>query len=54
MTMEDNKIKPEDTLFSEPERWESWESALVFWCIAIGLAGLVVLGWLVNKLLLYS
>ncbi len=50
--MNDNKIQSEDSLFSDPEPWESWETALVFWCISIGIVGLIILGWLVNTLIL--
>lgn len=52
MIMNDEKFKSEDALFTEPEPWESWETSLVLWCIGIGLAGLIVLGWLINTLLL--
>lgn len=41
-----------EALLSEAEPWESWESKLVLWSIGIGIAGLILLGWLVNTLLL--
>ncbi len=50
--MNENEINSEDSLFSEPEPWEPWETALVLWCIGLGIVGLIVLGWLVNMLLL--
>lgn len=43
-----NEIRSEEALFTEPEPWESWETKLVLWCIGIGIAGLLILGWLVN------
>jgi len=50
--MNEHEIESEGSLFSSPEPWEPWESALVWWCIGIGVAGLVVLGWLVNRFIL--
>ena len=50
--MKTEEIKSEESIFSDPEPWESWETSLVAWCIGIGIAGLVILGWLVNKLIL--
>lgn len=50
--MNDHDIKSDDSLFSDPEPWESWESALVMWCIGIGIVGLIILGWLVNTFIL--
>ena len=50
--MNENDIKSEDSLFSDPEPWESWETSLVIWCIGIGIGGLILLGWLVNTLIL--
>jgi hypothetical protein len=39
--------------FSGPaENWERWESVLVLSSIALGLAGLVLLGWLVDRFIL--
>lgn len=50
--MNDEDLKSDDSLFSDPEPWEPWESALVTWCIGIGVAGLLILGWLVNVFIL--
>ena len=50
--MNENEINSEDPLFTDPEPWEPWETALVMWCIAIGVVGLFILGWLVNTLIL--
>ena len=43
-----------EALLGEPEPWESWESQLVGWSIGIALAGLVILGWLVNTFSLHA
>ncbi|MEE9160277.1 MAG: hypothetical protein V3W03_05235 [Gammaproteobacteria bacterium] len=50
--MNENEINSEESLFSDPEPWESWETSLVMWCIGIGVVGLIILGWLVNTLIL--
>lgn len=50
--MNENEINSEESLFSDPEPWESWETLLVMWCIGIGIVGLIILGWLVNMLIL--
>ncbi|MCK5498274.1 MAG: hypothetical protein KAI77_03690 [Gammaproteobacteria bacterium] len=50
--MNENEINSEESLFSDPEPWESWETTLVMWCIGIGIVGLIILGWLVNTLIL--
>ncbi len=50
--MNENEINSEESLFSDPEPWESWETSLVVWCIGIGVVGLIILGWLVNTLIL--
>ncbi len=34
------------------EPWEPWESKLVGWSIAIGIAVLVLGGWLINATIL--
>jgi hypothetical protein len=39
-------------LSAAPEPWESWETTLVLASLAIGVAGLVVLGWLVARFVL--
>ena len=45
--------EPRDDPFSgEPEAWEPWESRLVLGSLAIGVLGLIVLGWLVDRFLL--
>lgn len=41
-----------DALHGAPEPWEPWETKLVAGCIGIGLVGLVVLGWLVDRFIL--
>ena len=50
--MNDHNVESEDSLFTDPEPWESWETKLVIWCIGLGIAGLVILGWLVNVFIL--
>lgn len=42
----------EDAFSGEAETWEPWETALVLLTIAVGAAGLVALGWLVNHFIL--
>lgn len=42
----------EDALSGQPEPWESWETALVLGSISLGLVGLVLLGWLVDRFIL--
>jgi hypothetical protein len=41
-----------EALTGDAEPWESWETSLVLWSIGLGLAGLVVLGWLVSRFIL--
>jgi len=31
-----------------PEPWEKWETQLVVWSVAVGVAGLVIFGTLIN------
>ncbi|MEO1924707.1 MAG: hypothetical protein ABGY08_01735 [Gammaproteobacteria bacterium] len=50
--MNDPDIKSDESLLSDPEPWESWETALVLWCIGLGVVGLIILGWLVNTFIL--
>ncbi len=50
--MNNNNLNSEDSLFSENEPWESWETVLVLSCIGIGIGGLIILAWLVNKFIL--
>ena len=45
-------VHPDSLYSSEAEPWADWESRLVLYSIAIGLAGLVVLGTLINIFLL--
>jgi hypothetical protein len=42
----------EDALAGTPEPWERWETSLVLGSIAVGFAGLVLLGWLVARFIL--
>ena len=37
---------------SQAEAWEPWETALVVLTIAVGVGGLVGLGWLVDRFIL--
>lgn len=39
-------------LLGDPEPWEAWESRLVGICLLLAVAGLVVLGWLINRFIL--
>ncbi len=41
-----------EALMGEAEPWEAWETKLVVWSIGIGIAGLVVLGLLINTFIL--
>lgn len=45
-------LHPDSLYASEAEPWADWETRLVLYSIAIGLAGLVVLGTLINIFLL--
>ena len=53
---EDQRMQEEqestEALLGDPEPWQSWETQLVLWSIAIGIAGLLILGWLVNRFIL--
>jgi hypothetical protein len=42
----------EDALSGQAEPWESWETKLVLGSIVLGLVGLLLLGWLVNRFIL--
>ena len=42
----------DDTFSGAAETWERWESVLVLSSIALGLVGLAVLGWLVDRFIL--
>lgn len=35
-----------------PEPWEPWETSLCLWSLIIGIAGLVILGVLINIFIL--
>ncbi|MDX9859526.1 MAG: hypothetical protein RBS99_01295 [Rhodospirillales bacterium] len=35
-----------------PEPWEKWETQLVVWSVGIGIAGLIILGTLINIFIL--
>jgi hypothetical protein len=39
-------------LMAEPEPWERWETRLVLGSIALGVGGLLVLGWLIARFVL--
>lgn len=41
-----------EAIGGEAEAWEPWETRLVLISLAIGAAGLVVLGWLVDRFIL--
>jgi cytochrome b561 len=42
----------EDALAGAPEPWERWETSLVFISLGVGLFGLLLLGWLVDRFIL--
>ena len=42
----------EDALAGAPEPWERWETSLVLISLGIGLFGLLILGWLVDRFIL--
>jgi hypothetical protein len=42
----------DDALSGAPEPWERWETTLVLGSIAVGVVGLVLLGWLVARFIL--
>ncbi len=41
-----------DALLTEAEPWESWETKLVIGSIGIAVAGLIILGWVINNTIL--
>lgn len=45
-------IEVGEGVMGEPEAWEMWETKLVLWSLLIGIAGLIVLGILINIFLL--
>jgi len=42
----------EDALSGPPEPWERWETSLVLISLGVGLFGLLLLGWLVDRFIL--
>ena len=48
----DSAHTAEEALTGDPEAWEPWETALVLLTVAVGLSGLVGLGWLVDHFIL--
>jgi hypothetical protein len=42
----------DEALSGVPEPWERWETSLVLCSLALGLVGLVLLGWLVDRFIL--
>ena len=42
----------EDALSGTPEPWERWETTLVLGSLFVGLLGLLLLGWLVDRFIL--
>lgn len=49
----EQEVSSAEALLGEPEPWESWETKLVVYSIAIAILGLLVLGWLVNTFILH-
>jgi hypothetical protein len=45
-------VPREDALIGPPEPWESWETTLVVGSLVLGIVGLAVLGWLVDRFIL--
>ncbi len=42
----------DESALGECEPWDSWETKLVWWSIGIGIAGLIVLGAIINVTIL--
>jgi hypothetical protein len=42
----------DDAFSGAAEAWEPWETKLVLGSLALGVAGLVLLGWLVDRFIL--
>jgi hypothetical protein len=42
----------ENALGGAPEPWERWETSLVLISLGVGLFGLLILGWLVDRFIL--
>jgi len=38
----------EESALGECEPWDQWEGTLVKWSLGIGIAGLIVLGFIIN------
>jgi hypothetical protein len=51
-SLESDDVGAEGAFSGPAETWERWESVLVLSSIALGLAGLVLLGWLVDRFIL--
>ena len=49
----EQEVSSAEALLGAPEPWESWETKLVVYSIAIAILGLLVLGWLVNTFILH-
>ena len=45
-------LEHEEVAIDAPEPWEPFETQLVSWSIGIGIAGLIILGTLINIYLL--
>jgi hypothetical protein len=52
MNEHEQQLVGAEALAGEPEAWEPWETRLVVGSLAIGTAGLIVLGWLVDRFIL--
>ncbi len=42
----------DESTLGECEPWDDWETKLVWWSIGIGIAGLVILGTIINMTIL--
>lgn len=42
----------EESALGECEPWDHWEGTLVRWSLGIGVAGLIVLGFIINVTIL--
>ena len=43
---------PHDDIASDPEAWGMWETGLLLGSIAVGVTGLAVVGWAVERFIL--
>ncbi len=41
-----------ESALGECEPWDDWETKLVWWSIGIGIAGLIILGTIINLTIL--